>query len=164
MVSRPNTTADFSAPKISLDELEYPAAGAGVADKTVVKPAGRTRVISYYDNSIVLPVSAEFEYGLHHSVFLAEGPGAVAEYLLANPTHISLKQPLLKEVPHCALGYVTFYTLEVVEEQGGDVHTQATGLSSASYAATFGCIKGYCVPGSTYAGQAAGYVDVHMER
>ena len=166
VASRPSTTPNYSS-NVSLDDLEYPTAvtGPGGVDGTTNKRGGgKHRMVNYYDDSIVMPMSVEFEHELHYHICLSEGDDAVSEYLLANPTHISLKQPLIKEIPHSTLGYVCFYTLEIIDEQGGDAHTVTTGLSGASYSATYGCIKAYCVPNSTYAGEAAGFVDILMER
>lgn len=127
-------------------------------------------VTNYYDNAVVVPFSIPFEYSLHSSIVGTEGPAALEEYFQANPRHISLKQSLLQEVAHSALGLWVFYTLELIDPEastlgsGGDTATVQTGLSGAQFNTEFGLIRAFTVLDGTCAPAAAGYVDKDIER
>ena len=140
------------AANLSMDSLEpsvstYPGETIQSAAPVVVDTVKKVNPNGYYDNSLVTPVSVEFEYLLHHDLLLTEGEDGLVEYMVANSSHISMKQPLLREIAHAALGFVCFYTLEIIEDTGGgDQATVTTGLSEVSFSATFG------------------YIDVNVER
>lgn len=122
--------------------------------------------VGYYDSSLVIPVSVEFEFELNHRIYQSEGPEAVLEYLHANPSHISMSNRLLTSVPKAALGYITFYTLEITDPDAeADCDgTVQTGLTSAGFNSVYGNIRAYNIKENTFATGAASVVNVDMER
>ena len=129
--------------------------------------SGNTRKgISYHDSSMIVPISLEFEFELNHRIYTTEGIEAVTEYCISNPAHISMSNPLLSSIPKAALGYITFYTLEITDpdadvEDGGTVQT---GLTSAGFNSVYGDIRAYNMKENSYATVAASIVNVDMER
>lgn len=139
-------------------------------DSTVLDPASLAYVYSvtdYYDNAVVVPMSVAFEYSIYADIAGSEGADALLEYFQANPGHIPMKQPLLQEVAHSALGLWVFYTLELIDPDvttAADSATVQTGLSSTQFNSEFGLIRAISVLDGTYAPTAAGYVDTDIER
>ena len=136
---------------------------------TVNHHINRKPEVAYYDGSLVVAVSVEFEYALHHEIYHSEGADAVSSYLIANPSHKSLVNPLLNEIAKNALGFITFYTVEIIDNDlaatgGSDGSTVQTGLTSAGFNSSYGEIKAWLAKDNTYAPTAGSYVDVNIKR
>lgn len=111
---------------------------------------------------LVVGISIAFESELQQ-LAVNEGPNALSEYFLANPTHRTMIQPLMTSVLNESLNRVIYYVMhiEIEDDDQKSISTSFTSYTDESFIEN---IKAYSVPVDTFIGDAVKYIDTAMER